>query len=262
MMGTPKQKKTEAETLVYGWHAVAAVWANRPKGISGVWTCRRGSDPRSQAIISPMAAAGIAIHQLGRRDIDRMVEGANHQGIVIRCREATAIDWHELEARLDVLQEPPFLLVLDGVQDPHNFGACLRSAGAVGVHAVIIPKARSAPLSPVVRRVACGAAESVAVVQVSNLARTLRALKDRFIQVVGAAGEATESLYEAELTGPLAWVLGAEQHGLRRLTREQCDQLLSIPMGGAVESLNVSVATGICLFEAQRQRLATALRTP
>jgi 23S rRNA (guanosine2251-2'-O)-methyltransferase len=146
------------------------------------------------------------------------------------------------------------LLVLDGVQDPHNLGACLRSADAAGVDAVIVPKDKAAGLTPVVRKVACGAAENVPFFQVTNLARTLRDLQERGIWLIGAAGEAESSLYQADLRGPLALVMGAEEQGMRRLTREHCDVLVNIPMAGSVESLNVSVATGICLFEAVRQR--------
>jgi 23S rRNA (guanosine2251-2'-O)-methyltransferase len=156
---------------------------------------------------------------------------------------------------LDALTVPAFLLVLDGVQDPHNLGACLRSADAAGVHAVIAPKDKSVGLTPTVVKVASGAAESVPFIQVTNLARTLRSLKDRNIWIYGAAAEADQTLYQAKLTGSIALVLGAEGSGLRRLTREHCDGLLTIPMRGSVSSLNVSVATGIFLFEALRQRI-------
>jgi 23S rRNA (guanosine2251-2'-O)-methyltransferase len=152
------------------------------------------------------------------------------------------------------VEGPPFLLILDGVQDPHNLGACLRSADAAGVDAVILPKDRSAPLSATARKVACGAAETVPVIRVTNLARSLRAIRDAGVWLYGAAGDAQQSLYEADLSGPLALVLGGEGRGLRRLTREHCDVLMAIPMAGSVSSLNVSVATGICLFEARRQR--------
>ncbi|MCB1854974.1 MAG: 23S rRNA (guanosine(2251)-2'-O)-methyltransferase RlmB, partial [Halieaceae bacterium] len=151
---------------------------------------------------------------------------------------------------------PALLLVLDGVTDPHNLGACLRSADAAGVDAVIVPRDRAADLSPVSRKVACGAAEVVPFVRVTNLARTLQALKERGVWLYGTAGEAQQSLYASDLTLPLALVMGAEGAGMRRLTREQCDFLVSLPMAGSVSSLNVSVASGICLFEARRQRLA------
>jgi len=155
---------------------------------------------------------------------------------------------------LNSLQEPPFLLILDGVQDPHNLGACLRSADAAGVHAVIAPKDRAAPLTDTVRKVACGAAEHLPFVTLTNLARTLKRLKQAGLWLVGTADDAEQSLYEVDLKGPLALVMGAEGKGLRRLTRESCDFLVHIPMAGSVECLNVSVAAGVCLFEAARQR--------
>jgi len=164
----------------------------------------------------------------------------------------------DLSEILRSLAEPPFLLLLDNVQDPHNLGACLRSADAAGVHAVIVPKDRSVSLTPVVRTVACGAAEKIPFVQVTNLARTMDQLREAGVWLVGTAGEATQNLYEIDLTGPLGIVMGAEGSGLRRLTRERCDFLARIPMLGSVESLNVSVATGVCLFEAVRQRLAAS----
>ena len=158
---------------------------------------------------------------------------------------------------MEAIDGPPFLLVLDGVQDPHNLGACLRSADAAGVHAVIVPKDRSAGLTATVRKVACGAAETVPLLAVTNLARTLRTLQDAGVWLFGAAGEAEKSIYDIDLKGPLALVMGNEGSGLRRLTREHCDELFAIPMVGTVESLNVSVATGVALFEAGRQRRHT-----
>ena len=155
---------------------------------------------------------------------------------------------------MDGLEEAPFLLVLDGVTDPHNLGACIRTADAAGVHAVIAPKDKSAPLTSVAAKVACGAAEVVPYVQVTNLSRTLQDLQPRSIWVTGTAGEAEQRVYEANLKGPMALVMGAEGKGMRRLTREHCDFLIKIPMAGEVSSLNVSVATGVCLFEAVRQR--------
>jgi len=160
----------------------------------------------------------------------------------------------DLFALLEHLHEPPFLLVLDGVQDPHNLGACLRSADAAGAHAVIAAKDRAVGLTDTVRRVACGAAEHIPFVVVTNLARTLTHLKEAGLWLVGTVDDARESLYDIDLTGPLALVMGAEGKGLRRLTHERCDFLVRIPMSGSVECLNVSVATGVCLFEAVRQR--------
>jgi 23S rRNA (guanosine2251-2'-O)-methyltransferase len=165
---------------------------------------------------------------------------------------------NDLHAILDGLKVPPFLLILDNVQDPHNLGACLRSADAAGVHAVIVPKDRAVSLTPAVRSVASGAAEQVPFVAVTNLSRAIDRLKDRKVWVIGAADEAVESLYDTDLSGSLALVMGSEGKGLRRLTREHCDSLVRIPMAGSVESLNVSVAAGICLFEAVRQRSGSA----
>jgi 23S rRNA (guanosine2251-2'-O)-methyltransferase len=171
------------------------------------------------------------------------------------CRlGGSVLDERGLDALLDSLSTPALLLVLDEVTDPHNLGACLRTADAAGVHAVIVPKDRSAQLNMTVRKVACGAAETIAFVAVTNLSRTLESLQERGIWIAGAAGEAQSTLYETDLRVPIAIVMGSEGKGLRRLTREHCDYLMSIPMAGALSSLNVSVATGLCLFEAVRQR--------
>jgi len=184
-----------------------------------------------------------------------MAGGERHQGVVAECNVAAssqlALNIAELLSGID---GAPFLLVLDGVQDPHNLGACLRSADAAGVHAVIVPRDRAVGITPVVSKVACGAAEHVPLIQVTNLARALRQLQDEGVWLLGADERAETSLFDADLKGPLALVLGAEGQGLRRLTREQCDVLISVPMAGSVSSLNVSVATGVCLFEAVRQR--------
>ena len=179
-----------------------------------------------------------------------------HQGIIARVHSLPELNEHDLDRLLET-RNAPLLLVLDGVTDPHNLGACLRTADAAGVSAVIVPKDKSAQLNSTARKVACGAAENVPLIRVTNLARTLRDLQERHnVWVVGTAGEATETLYQTKLTGALALVMGAEGEGMRRLTREHCDQLISIPMAGSVSSLNVSVATGVCLFEIVRQRLA------
>jgi 23S rRNA (guanosine2251-2'-O)-methyltransferase len=198
---------------------------------------------------------GVATARESREALDGRVQG-RHQGVVASIQEASSRHWDEkaLWALLDELPGPALLLVLDGVTDPHNLGACLRSADAAGVHAVIVPRDKSADLTPVSRKVACGAAEVVPFVRVTNLARTLEALKERGIWLYGAAGEAEKTIYDSDLAGPLALVMGAEGAGLRRLTRECCDYLVKLPMAGSVSSLNVSVATGVCLFEVVRQR--------
>jgi 23S rRNA (guanosine2251-2'-O)-methyltransferase len=187
------------------------------------------------------------------QELDRLASGERHQGVCVQMRSAGVLGEGALDDLLEKVKAP-LLLVLDGVQDPHNLGACLRTADAAGVAAVIVPRDRAAGLSPVVRKVASGAAETIPLIQVVNLARTLRWLKEREIWIVGTDDEAPKSLFETSLTGPLALVLGAEGQGLRRLTKENCDALISIPMKGVVESLNVSVATGVVLYEALRQR--------
>jgi 23S rRNA (guanosine2251-2'-O)-methyltransferase len=188
--------------------------------------------------------------------LDAIAGGGRHQGVVAFV--AAQARTHSLEEVLDALdpKRPALFLVLDGVQDPHNLGACLRVADAAGVDAVIAPKDRAAGLSAAAVKVASGAADTVPYVTVTNLARALRTLKEAGVWVVGAAGEAQKSLYECDLAGPVAWVLGAEGEGLRRLTRELCDELVRIPMLGAIKSLNVSVAAGVCLYETVRRRLA------
>ena len=204
-----------------------------------------------------------------KKDLDAMVEG-RHQGVVAEALEEPVRgeigqpnlwdEWQLLQAVKDKTG-PVLILVLDGVTDPHNLGACLRSADAAGVDAVVVPKDKSADLNPTARKVACGAAETVPFVRVTNISRTLKALKELGVWLYGTAGEAKNSLYDSDLTGSMALVMGAEGGGLRRLTREQCDHLVKLPMAGSVSSLNVSVATGVCLFEVVRQRLAAPSQT-
>lgn len=245
-----------AEELIHGWHAVAAALEYEPEQVRGLWVERQRRDERIQALMDQASQQGVAVHPADRAELDRMSGGARHQGVVARLtvRQRTPGE-ADLPALLAAVEGPLLLLVLDEVQDPHNLGACLRSAAAAGVHAVIAPADRSAGLNATVRKVACGAAEIVPVVTVTNLARALRALQAQGIWVVGAAGEAEDSLYEVDFTPSTAIVLGGEEKGLRRLTREVCDRLARIPLAeGGVESLNVSVAAGIFLFEARRQR--------
>lgn len=237
----------EGETI-YGIHAVQAALARGE--VTELLVAEGRRDARLQGVLD--AAHGVPLRQLPRRELDRLAPEGRHQGVAARVRPAEALDENALFDRLDALAAPPFLLILDGVTDPHNLGACLRSADAAGAHAVVVPRDKAAGLTAVARKVASGAA--VPFVQVTNLARTLRALQERGIWVVGAAGEAELELYAVDLKGPLALVLGAEGSGLRRLTRETCDQLARIPMAGSVESLNVSVAAGVFLFEAVRRR--------
>lgn len=239
--------------IIYGLHAVnAALEAGRD--CKRLWLLDKRHDRRLQAIEDRARQAGIRIERRDRHGLDELAGSDRHQGVAGEFAEAVLAT--SLEDLLDNLDVPPFLLVLDGVQDPHNLGACLRTADAAGVHGVIVPKDRACGMTPVVRKVSAGAAETVPLFAVTNLSRTLRDLKDRGIWLAGLAGEAEQELYQLDLKGPLAVVMGAEGEGLRRLTREQCDYLARLPMAGSVESLNVSVATGVALFEAVRQRSA------
>lgn len=240
--------------VVFGIHAVSALLSRAPQDVLEVFAMKDREDKRMQPLLQQARQLGISIQFCNRKTLDDMT-GGQHQGIVAKARLNTGGTEADLAALLDK-EAKPFLLVLDGVTDPHNLGAILRSADAAGVHAVIAPKDRSVKLTSVVRKVACGAAESVPFITVTNLARTLRQLQEAGVWVVGTAGETETLVYQADLKGPLALVLGAEGEGLRRLTRETCDALVKIPMFGLVSSLNVSVAAGICLFEAVRQRTA------
>lgn len=240
--------------LIYGLHSARAALAYDPARVTEAWLDKRRRDARLQRLREKLRAAGCAMHEVEVRDLRRLVGEVAHQGVVLRYAGTTPQDASDLDDFLDRMAGPPLLLVLDQVQDPHNLGACLRAADGGGVDAVIVPRDRAVGLTPVVRKVAAGAAEAMPFFQVTNLARCLRELKDRGIWLIGAADEAEQSLYSVDLTGPLALVLGAEDKGLRRLTREHCDVLVSLPMAGTVESLNVSVATGVTVYEAWRQR--------
>jgi len=240
--------------FVYGLHAVNAVLERAPERMLELWMAQPRADARARELQERAASAGVRIQALGAQGLAKLVGEVAHQGVVAAVRALKAWDEHELIQALGQLAEDPLLLILDGVTDPHNLGACLRTADAVGAHAVIIPKDRSAAVDGVVRKVAAGAAEFVPVATVTNLARCIDRLKERGIWVVGTDGQAPQTLYAADLKRPLAMVLGAEGDGMRRLTRERCDFLVRIPMAGQVESLNVSVAAGVALFEARRQR--------
>lgn len=239
--------------LIYGIHSVNAVMQREPARIIEVYVLKGRQDDRLLPVLNELQRLGLSIQEMGRKALDDKAQGANHQGLIAKVKPAKALNEHDLDSILSQ-HEQPLLLVLDGVTDPHNLGACLRNADAAGVAAVIVPKDRSAPMTATVSKVACGAAETVPLVRVTNLARTMRALQEQGVWFVGTAGEATHDLYHSKLTGPLAIVMGAEGDGMRRLTRDTCDDLIKIPMAGSVSSLNVSVATGICLFEAVRQR--------
>ena len=241
--------------FIYGIHAVKAVLEREPERFIEAFVLKGRQDDRLMPILNDLQVCGVSIQQMTRKTLDDKARGANHQGIMARVKPAKQLNENDLD---DILakHEAPLLLVLDGVTDPHNLGACLRNADAAGVAAVIVPKDKSANITATVSKVACGAAETVPLVRVTNLARTMRSLQEQGIWFVGTAGEATQDIYQVKLTGALAIVMGAEGDGMRRLTRETCDELIKIPMAGSVSSLNVSVASGVCLFEAVRQRLA------
>lgn len=239
---------------LYGIHALEAVLQNEPERIIELFVLKGRDDERLTNIITQATRFGASVQYCQRKTLDDKVAGEQHQGVVAKARQGKQYSEADL-VKIIAASNSPFLLVLDGVTDPHNIGACLRCADAAGVDAIIVPKDNSGSLTATARKVACGAAETVPFIQVTNLARTLRELQQAGVWVVGTAGEAQLSLYECKLVGPLALVMGAEGKGMRRLTREHCDELIKLPMAGAVSSLNVSVATGVCLFEIVRQRL-------
>ncbi len=237
--------------VIYGFHAVASRLRHHPESIRELYVDTSRKDPRARDFLAQAKTAGIPVRGVQADRLTGLAGTSHHQGVVAQVESV------ELRIDLDQLIETTgknlLLLVLDGVQDPHNLGACLRVADAMGAHAVVAPRDRAVSLSPTVAKVASGAAETVPYITVTNLARTLRDLKDHGVWVVGTDDEAQEDLFGAQFQRPMAWVLGAEGGGLRRLTRENCDQLVRIPMFGSVESLNVSVAAGICLYESCRR---------
>lgn len=238
--------------LIYGFHAVTAKLRHDPEALKEIFVDAGRQDARARDLLKHAELQGVRVIACDGKRLDGMAPGARHQGVVGRIEGARKVA--HLDDVLDTLEEPAFLLVLDGITDPRNLGACLRVADAAGVHAVIAPKDRAVGLTDVAVKTASGAAETVPYVMVTNLARTLRELQEREIWVVGTAGEAEKDLYTAEWPQATAWVMGAEGEGMRRLTRENCDLLVNIPMYGSVDSLNVSVAAGVCLFEARRRR--------
>lgn len=250
-----KRDAAPGDDWVFGLHAVAAVLKHHSNNVQQLMVQSGRHDQRIDPLIERAQRLRIPVQEMERADLDEKLGGV-HQGIAAKC-QGLKLERNETQLMelLQQLDHPPFILVLDGVTDPHNLGACLRTADAAGVDAVIVPKDKSALMTPTVRKVACGAAEVVPFFAITNLARTLRELQEQRIWVLGAAGEATQSIYQTDLRGPLALVMGSEGTGMRRLTREHCDGLFSIPMAGEVSSLNVSVSAGVCLFEAVRQRL-------
>jgi 23S rRNA (guanosine2251-2'-O)-methyltransferase len=241
-------------SLIYGIHAVSALLTRSPWRVERLCVQQSSDNENIRAILTQAESLRLPIKRLSKEAFTRLLPDCNHQGIAAERLELQTFTEHDLPKFLNHLNEQPFFLVLDGVQDPHNLGACLRSADAAGVHAVIIPKDKSVGLTPTVAKVACGAAETVPLVMATNLVRALRFLQKNNVWCIGFASEAETSIHHFDLKGPLALVLGGEESGLRRLTSQACDQLLSIPMRGQVESLNVSVATGVALFESVRQR--------
>jgi len=239
-----------------GFHAVTACLRQRPKSVRALYVAESRHDRRARDLIDRASMAGVAVHMIDDHRLDALAGSDRHQGVVAAVD--AGMPYLTLDDVVQALAEPALLLVLDGVTDPHNLGACLRNADAFGAHAVIVPKDRAVGLNATVAKAASGAADAVPLVSVTNLARTLRELKERGVWLFGADAEADEHLSTTDLTGALAWVLGGEGAGLRRLTRELCDHVVGIPLLGTVASLNVSVASGICLYESRRQR---SLRT-
>ena len=235
-----------------GFHAVKGRLKQKADSVREIYVDAGRSDARMRELKAVAEKFGVRVMAVDAKRLDGMAGGARHQGVIAMADEMRMPQF--IEDVLETLDEPPLLLLLDGVQDPHNLGACLRVADGAGCHAVIAPKDRACGLTTTAAKVASGAAETVPYIVVTNLARTMRDLKDRGIWMVGTADDAPQSLWQAKLDGAIGLVLGAEGEGLRRLTRDTCDHLVSIPMMGSVESLNVSVASGVCLYEARRRR--------
>ncbi len=240
------------KSYIYGIHAISAALQNSPSSIEQLFVLDNLSNKRIQLLLENAKKSSINIKIISKTEADHLVGEVSHQGI-IALYMAKAVQESDLWNLLDAIEKDPFILILDGIQDPHNLGACMRTANAAGVHIIIAPKDNSVGLTPVVRKVASGAAEITPYIQVTNLARTLRELKKRGVWIYGLSERGEKSIFESDLKGSKALVMGAEGVGMRRLTEEHCDALLSIPMIGTVESLNVSVATGICLYECLRQ---------
>ncbi len=237
---------------LYGFHSLTARLRHAPASVHEIYVDALRKDRRMQDLLELAKRLERRVIPVDRARLDGMSHHQNHQGVVAMADE---IQLHQhLNELLEDLQEPAFLLILDQITDPHNLGACLRVADGAGVHAVIAPKDRAVGLNATAAKVASGAAETVPYITVTNLARTLRELKEQGVWIVGTDDAAPKTLYQTVFKGPIAWVLGAEGEGMRRLTREHCDELVSIPMRGSVESLNVSVASAVCLFETARQR--------
>ena len=240
--------------MIFGFHAVTSRLRHEASSVEEIFVDAARDDRRMKDLVANAKAAGVRVMPVDSSRLDKIVGTHRHQGVIAFASQLSLA--RNLDELLDAIDGPPLLLVLDGITDPHNLGACLRVADGVGAHAVIAPKDRSVGLNATAAKVASGAAETVPYITVTNLARTLRELKERDIWLIGTSDDGEKGLYQADLTGPTAIVMGSEGEGMRRLTREHCDVLVSIPMFGSVESLNVSVASGVCLYEARRQRIA------
>lgn len=241
--------------VLAGFHAVTARLRHAPATVRQLYVEASRRDKRMQSLIEQAQSVNVRVHPVPVDRLDGLARGTRHQGVVALADAHTlAADVDEVLDRLEDTGEPPLLLLLDGVTDPHNLGACLRTADAAGVHAVIAPRDRAVGLGAAVQRVACGAADTVPYIMVTNLARTMRHLKERDVWLVGTDDQAEQGMHGIDARRPMAWVMGAEGEGMRRLTRETCDELVTIPMLGSVESLNVSVASAVCLYETVRQR--------
>lgn len=251
----PAHKKAPQEHWVLGHHAVNAVLNIKPERAIALWVTINPNNASQTAILEQAQQLGLAIHPLSKHELAKRVDSDHHQGIALQAKPRHDGGDKELDSFIRKLSSTPLLLILDHVQDPHNFGACLRTADAAGAHAVVVAKDNACPMTPVVLKVASGAAETMPVFRVTNIARTMESLKGHGIWMIGTSDKATHSLYQEKLDGGVAIVMGAEGKGLRQLTEKTCDSLVSLPMAGTVvSSLNVSVATGICLYEAVRQR--------
>jgi len=243
---------------VSGIHAVASVLDKRPYDIVEIlFQDNYQKNQRLTAIYQQANKAGLRVQILARKEMDKRSQNARHQGVIALCKSREKRGQSELEALLANLKEPALILVLDAIQDPHNLGACLRTADAAGVHAVVVPTDKAASITPTVEKVACGATETVPFFEVTNLSRALEAIKQLGVWIVGTDVDTSQTIYDMDYKGPTAIVIGAEGKGMRQLVKSHCDFLASIPMYGQVQSLNASVAAGICLYEAMRQRGAS-----
>jgi 23S rRNA (guanosine2251-2'-O)-methyltransferase len=238
---------------IFGIHAVQSVLKTSPQRVQELRMTRARQDARLQKLVNLAEQHGITVQWSSAQQLEDLVEG-RHQGVVALCKQGQTYDEAYLDKLVEEQGQSVFFLMLDGVTDPHNLGACLRSAEGAGVQAVIVPKDNSVGITPVVSKVASGAAETIPLIVVTNLSRTLKNLQQRGVWSVGTTGDAQQAIYQVDLKGPLVMVMGSEGAGMRQLVRKQCDFLAKLPMAGEVSSLNVSVATGICLFEAVRQR--------